>query len=413
MSAMGAKLRPPEFKSDFFIGNRTRLRERFKGTAPIVLSANGLLQKSADTAYEFCQDSSFWYLTGVNEPSVVLVMDKTSEYLILPEIDPRREVFDGEINTDKLKKISGIDEVLSNEEGWGRLSRRVKKVKHIATLKPSPEYIAPLDMYANPARAHLVRQFTALNPELKLIDLNKDLARLRSVKSAVEIEAINYAIVHTTRIFKQIKRRLASYQSENDILAEIMHYATANQLGLGYDPVIASGKNGLTLHYSGGNCRINKSPLILDIGLSWQGYAADITRTLLPQQTKRFIQVHRAVYEIQQKAISMLKPGAILSDYEEAVSQYAGEKLRELGLIKTVEPKFIKRFYPHSTSHFLGLDVHDVGDYSEPIKTGMVLTVEPGIYIRQEGFGVRIEDDVLITDTGSVVLSNKLPGNLA
>jgi Xaa-Pro aminopeptidase len=144
-----------------------------------------------------------------------------------------------------------------------------------------------------------------------------------------------------------------------------------------------------------------------------ENYAADITRTYaLGVPSKRQQQVSEAVQDVQKFALKLLKPGTSLRDYEQKVEELMGEKLLELGLIKTAEQRNIRRYYPHSTSHFLGLDVHDVGNYEQPLAAGMVLTVEPGIYIPEEKIGVRIEDDVLITKNGVEVLSKKLPPTL-
>jgi Xaa-Pro aminopeptidase len=151
--------------------------------------------------------------------------------------------------------------------------------------------------------------------------------------------------------------------------------------------------------------------LILDVGAEVEHYAADITRTfsLSGRPSSRQQAVHAAVSEVQQYAFSLLKPGVMMREYEQQIEQFMGEKLRELGLIKTIEHDEVRKFYPHATSHFLGLNVHDVGEYDRPFEAGEVLTVEPGIYIQQEGIGVRVEDDVLLTPNGIKILTDKLP----
>jgi Xaa-Pro aminopeptidase len=155
--------------------------------------------------------------------------------------------------------------------------------------------------------------------------------------------------------------------------------------------------------------------VLVDVGAQVEQYAADITRTysLNASPSRRQQAVHAAVLEVQAFAFGLLRPGILLKDYEQQIEHYMGEKLRELGLIKTITHDEVRHFYPHATSHFLGLNVHDVGDYERTLEPGMVLTVEPGIYIQQEGIGIRIEDDVLITEKGIKILSNKLPRDLA
>jgi len=154
--------------------------------------------------------------------------------------------------------------------------------------------------------------------------------------------------------------------------------------------------------------------LLMDVGAQYQYYAADLTRTvaLASQPSKRQQQVYNAVAEAQDYAYSLLKPGVSLHEYEGQMEEFTGEKLRELGLIKTIKHESVRKYFPHSTSHFLGLDVHDSGDYDLPLEPGVVMTVEPGIYIPEEVIGVRIEDNILITADGNQNLSSRLPREL-
>ncbi len=153
--------------------------------------------------------------------------------------------------------------------------------------------------------------------------------------------------------------------------------------------------------------------LLLDIGAEINNYAADITRTfaISGKMTKRQKQVFDSVIEVQQYAFSLLKPGVVYKDYELQIEHFMGEKLRELGLITTIDKGSVRKYYPHLTSHFLGLDAHDVGDYTTAFQENMVITVEPGIYIHDETIGIRLEDDVLITKTGYKILSSNLPSS--
>ena len=145
------------FTSDFFSGNRERLRQLFTGTAPIVLTANGLMQRGADEAYPFQQDANFWYLTGITDPGVILVMDKAKEYLIVPGRTESREAFDGAIDTAALTRISGISTVMGEREGWKTLYARINRVQHVATLGAPSSYVDDWGLFTNPARAALVK----------------------------------------------------------------------------------------------------------------------------------------------------------------------------------------------------------------------------------------------------------------
>lgn len=406
------------FTPEFFRGNRARLRELFTGTAPIVVTANGLLQRAADSAYPFQQDASFWYLTGIDEPDVVLVMDKDKEYLILPELSDYQNIFDGGIDTEALMHISGINEVQAHKEGWKQLQVRLKKAKHVATLSALPAYLDLYGMYVNPTRRQLIESIKEINPTIELLDLKSHLARLRMVKQPVEVGAIQSAIDITVATLKDVTRpaRLGKYSYEYQIEAEIgSGFRSRGARGHAFTPIVAGGVRATTIHNTMNESALDISELaLMDVGAEVEHYAADITRTisLSRQPSRRQQAVHAAVREVQDFALSLLCPGVVIKDYEQQIEHFMGEKLRELGLIKTIERKQVRRYFPHATSHFLGLDTHDAGDYERPLEPGVVMTVEPGIYIKEESIGIRIEDDIVITANGYQNLSAKLPREL-
>lgn len=402
------------FSSDFFAGNRRRLRELFTGTAPIVITANGLLQRGAiDNAYAFEQDASFWYLTGIDEPDIVLVMDRDKEYLIVPARSATREAFDGAVTTEPLMRRSGIRTVLDDSTGWRQLGARLKKVKHAATVRVLPSYVEQFGIYANPARAHLVEKLKSYNKDLELLDLSQHLARLRMIKQKPELEAMQAAIDITIATIKEVTKpsKLRTYDYEYELEADLSRgFRRRGAQGHSFDPIIAGGKRACTLHNVANDSKLQSDELvIIDTGAEVEHYAADITRTIsLGTPSRRQRAVHAAVLDVQQFALSLLEPGTVLKEYEQQVQHYMGEKLRELGLIKSISHKAIRNYYPHGTSHFIGLNVHDAGDYERPLEAGMVVSCEPGIYIPKEGIGVRIEDDVLITPRGHKVMTAKL-----
>ncbi len=405
------------FTSEFFAANRQRLRGSLAGTAPIVMSANGLLQRRADSAYAFAQDANFWYLTGIDEPDIVLVMDRDEEYLIVPGRSASRQTFDGSLNDKELIKRSSIQTIYDDKTGWGQLQNRLKKVKHVATLASPPAYIEHYGMYTNPARAALTARLKSYKSGLELIDLSPHLTRLRMTKQTEELAAIQEAIDITISSLKEATRpaKLPGYSYEYQLEAEISRGFRRRGAGHAFESIVASGEQACTLHNVANSGKLAADELVLmDIGAEVEHYAADITRTISRgKPSKRQQAVHAAVIDIQKFAFDLLKPGVLMKEYEQQVEDYMGEKLRELGLIKTINHKNVRKFYPHATSHFLGLNVHDVGDYERPLEPGTVLTVEPGIYIKDEGIGVRIEDDILITQKGIKILSNKLPSTLS
>lgn len=400
------------FTPEFFAGNRARLRTLFAGTAPIVLTANGLLQKSTDTAYPFVQDGNFWYLTGIDEPNVVLVLDKGKEYLIVPELSEVRQAFDGRQDIEALRAVSGIQDVVSEKEGWRRLGARVKRVSSVAVLPSASSYIDALGMFTNPSRKRLMRLLKKQNTHLTFLDLRVHLQRMRMVKQPAELAAIEQAILVTSKGLQKVEKkyRKGSYTNEFELELDLTAAFFEHQgRGHSFEPIVAAGDKSCVIHAQDNHRPMtSKQSLLLDVGATVEHYAADITRSWAIEPTKRHRAVHAAVAEVAAYGQSLLKPGVLLRAYEEEVALFMGEKLRSLGLIKNIENDAVRQYFPHATSHFLGIDVHDVGDYDTPIEAGVVLTVEPGIYVPEEGIGIRIEDDVLITKDGTKNLSANL-----
>jgi Xaa-Pro aminopeptidase len=406
------------FTSEFFTSNRERLKALFTGTAPIVITANGLLQRRGDSSYNFAQDANFWYLTGIDEPDLVLVMDRDREYLIVPRRSASREAFDGAVAAEELSRRSGITEVFDDLTGWEQLINRTKKVRYVATVVAPPSYIESYGLYTNPSRAMLRERLLSYNPELELLDLGPHLMRMRMVKQPSELQAIQQAIDITVASLQDTLRpaKLRKMAYEYEVEAEICYgFRKRGAAGHAFDPIVASGQRACVLHNVANSGHLSADELLLmDVGAEVDHYAADITRTKsLGQPTSRQLAVHKAVLETQRFAFEQLKPGVLIKDYEEQVEQFLGEKLRELNLLKSITHDAVRSYCPHAISHFLGLTVHDIGDYERPLEPGVVLTVEPGIYIPDEAIGVRIEDDVVITDSGIEILSDKLSRDLA
>ncbi len=399
------------FNQSFYKNNRKALRSLVGEDGLIVISANGRVQSSLDGTLPFRQDSNFWYLAGVDVPSCTLVMSGEEEYLILPPTNQTVSLFEGFIDKDSLKETSGISEVLAYDEGWKRLSPDLLSSKKVGILKPAKNYIETLNVFTNPARQFLMEKISRINRDLKFDDISVKLATLRAIKSPEEIQTIQKAIDYTIELFIMLRKNLGMYKNEKEAFTEAQHFAVKNGLDFGYDPIIASGKNALILHYSDNNAKLANTTLF-DIGLRYQHYTADITRTMVNKPTKRFLQVYRAVENIYDFCASELRPGVSVVEYEKKVEGFVCEELIKLGLIKSASKEDIRKYYPHATSHFLGLDVHDVGDYKGRLRPGMVLTVEPGLYIADEGIGIRLEDNFLITKEANQNLSVRLPRRL-
>ena len=406
------------FSSEFFSANRQRLRELFTGTAPIVVTANGVLQRGADINYKFAQDANFWYLTGIDEPDLLLVMDRDKEYLIVPGRSASHEAFAGIITDETLIRRSGVQTIYDDKAGWEKLGARLKKVKHVATVAPPPAFIEFYSLYTNPARAALVQQLKTHNADINLLDLSPHLVRMRMIKQPAELDAIQVAVDITLSSLRECLRsgKLQKYSYEYELEADISRgFRRRGADGHSFDPVVAGGPRACTMHYLANNNALAADELVLvDVGAEVEHYAADIARTVsLKAPSRRQQAVHAAVLDAEAFAFSLLRPGVSPRDYEQQVEHYMGEKLRELSVLKTIDSASVRKFFPHRTSHFVGLNAHDAGDYERPLETGTVLAVETGIYIAQEGIGVRIEDNVLITDTGIKILSDKLPRGIS
>jgi Xaa-Pro aminopeptidase len=400
------------FTPNFFMGNRRALRTLCATADPIVITANGLLQRGADSTYAFAQDANFWYLTGIEEPDILLVMYGDQEYLIVPERDDNREVFDGAVNTNTLSTVSGITRVVGRQEGWKQLALELK-AGIVATLAPAPAYIEHYGMYVNPARLTLASELQ-VHGVRETIDIAAHMASLRVIKQPEELVAVQSAIDTTidTLLALTTAACLTAYDYEYQLEADITRgFRYLGAAGHAFEPIVAGGLNACTLHNVANNDRLHAEQLIVvDVGAEVEHYAADITRTVsssLP--TNRQQAIYDAVLDVQKFGFELIKPGSFIKDNEEKIEAYMGEKLQQLGLIKKITHENVRQYFPHATSHFLGLNVHDIGDYHEPLQPGMVITVEPGIYIADEAIGIRIEDDVLITDSGIQILTDRLP----
>ena len=395
---------------NFFIQNRQKLREKISPGGLVVITAQSLLQRSADTTYPFRQESNFFYLTGVEIPDVVLVMQDREEFLIIPKRSEVETIFGGQINRDEIAKTSGIHEVLDFKAGWERYKKMQQGRKNIYTLYPAPAKVSGIDsFYTNPARRGLIKKLKRLTTSAKFQDLRPQLVQLRQVKGLEEVATLHKAIEVTAEGFVATHKTLQNNTTEQAIEAIFDATFKTHLARHGYQPIVAAADRACILHYTQNNQVINTTDLcLLDIGAEFNNYSADISRTYVSNPSPRQKAVLDAVKHVQDQAIAMLAPGMQWKDYARSVEEVMGQALVELGLITQVSQKNIRKYFPHAISHSLGLDVHDVCEYVD-IKEHMIITVEPGIYIPEEGIGVRIEDNVLITTAGAQNLSEMIP----
>lgn len=398
------------FESGFFRTNRRSLGSKLEAGALVVVTANGLVQRSGDTTYPFRQESNFFYLTGIEEPDLVLVMQGNEEFLILPKRSEVETIFGGSINCDEIAKISGVMTIYSHAEGWERYKKLQQDRKIVHTLGAAPAKVAGIDsFYTNPMRRHFIQKLKRLNKHLGLQDLRPVLGKMRQIKQPEEVEAIKRAIAITAEGFAGVQDLLKNGANEFEAEALFDGVFKKNQARHGYQPIVAGGKRACVLHYIQNDQPLSTEELCLvDVGAEWSNYSADITRTYAVKPNTRQKAVIEAVKRAQASAITLLKPGLQWKEYAKQTNQLVGEELVALGLLPSPTSEGIRKYFPHGIGHSLGLDVHDVCDY-KVIQENMVITVEPGIYIPEEGIGVRIEDDVLITKDGAVNLSADIP----
>jgi Xaa-Pro aminopeptidase len=395
------------FDTAFFRKNRQRLVHAIPDSL-VLIPANCLLQESADLAYSFRQDSNFWYLTGLQNPDLLLVIDtkKNESVVLVPSRNDYQIEWEGEVLHDEYVAVSGVERVCERAEIVQIVEGAKKRNLHICYLEPLADRVEPYGFYSNPARRLLESELRTLRVEPK--DVRLELARLRQQKQPEEIEAIKEAIRITGESLAVVKKRLAEFKTEKELERAITaEFYARGADGHAYQPIVASGKNAAVIHYEANprNHIESDAMLLLDVGAKVQGYAADISRTwAIGHVSDRQKAVFAATIRLQDTAFTLLRSGVIMKEYQETMEHEAAKAIKKLGCVK--------KKYPHGFSHFLGLDVHDAGDYQKPLSAGSIITVEPGLYFPDEAVGVRIEDDVLITPDGIENLSEMIPRTL-
>lgn len=393
----------------FFAANRQKLAQKLKGGV-VAVSGYTEMQRGNDAAFDFEQEGNFWYLTGIEYPDWWLLGDGTRGkwWLVAPELSREKVIFDGGLTPEEAKKLSGVDEIIDKTEALSVL-RQLRRTHAIAYVCDVPEHSDRFGFTLNPAPKEvkdlLERNFS------KVQDCRAKLAELRAIKEPEELKIMQQAIDLTIQGFEKVKQKLDTYKWEYEVEADFTHHFRSNGAkGHAYSPIVAAGENACTLHYSHNHAPLKKhSLLLMDIGARVHGYAADITRTYaIGEPTKRQKEVHDAVHEAQRRIIALCTQGITIHQYIEQSNEIMAEALIALGLIYDKKDEKFYKYYPHAISHGLGIDVHDALGKPIELREGMVLTVEPGIYIPEEKIGVRIEDDILVTSDAPQNMSIKL-----
>ena len=421
---LASSVRYAPLAGDTYAAHRAAFAAKLPAGALAIFTANDILPSNADGSVGFKQNNDLFWLSGIDQEETVLVLfpgareEKHREVLFVRETSDHILVWEGyKLTREQAFERSGVKTIYWTTSFENILRTLLADAETIYRnrnehLRSSNEMETRQD--------RLIRWCQEKYPLHALRRAAPILQGLRMIKSIEEIQQLREACAITEAAFRRILGFIQPGVMEYEIEAEIQHeFLRRRSRGPAYGSIIASGANACILHYVDNYRECKDGDIILlDFGAEYGGYAADLTRCI-PVNGKfseRQAQVYDAVLRVQKFAISRLVPGTLVPEYTKEVGRKTEEELIGLGLLDAEEVKnqdpekpLYKKYFMHGTSHFLGLDVHDVGDFLRPLEPGMVLTCEPGIYIREEGIGIRIENDILITEAGNEDLMATIP----
>ncbi len=409
---------------DLYIFNRQRLIKELRSNSIAIFNSNDIMPTNADGTMAFRQNNDLFYLSGIDQEESILLIypdfhdQKFREILFLKETSEEIAIWEGHKYTkEEAREVSGIKSVY-----WLSQFKQV-----FNTLMAEAEYVyldtnehirAVIDVQTRDAR--FVSWCKERYPIHKYERVAPIMHKLRAVKSKEEIETLRQACNITEKAFRRVLKFVKPGVMEYEIEAEYIHEFIRNRSrGFAYTPIVASGFNACVLHYITNNeeCK-DGDVLLMDVGAEYANYNADMTRSIPVNGkfTERQRNVYNAVLRVKREAMQMLKPGNTIPEYHKEVGKIMESELLELGLLDQTDIKnqdtenpAYKKYFMHGTSHHIGLDVHDVGNIYRKMEEGMVFTVEPGIYIREENLGIRLENNVVITGDGLDDLMESIP----
>ncbi len=418
------RVRYEPIPSLFFSGNRDRLRALLKPNSIVIIRANDIYPTNADGSMAFKQNSDLFHLTGVDQEDTVLVLmpdavdPKEREVLFVKETSEHIAVWEGaKLTKEGARAATGIERVEWSSAFDGKLHRLVPQAEHIYLLT-NEDLRDPV--VVETANDRFIRDCQRRYPLHRYERLAPLMQRLRIIKQPTEIQMLQRACDITEAGFRRVLGFIKPGVGEWEIEAELVHeFVRRGSRGFAYGPIIGTGKNACVLHYLENDQRCQDGELVLmDVAAEYAGWNADLTRTVPVNGkfTPRQRQVYDAVLRVVRGANAILRPGLRPLEYQQQVLAMMEAELIGLGLIDAQAAKeqgpdkpLVKKYFMHGTSHHLGLDVHDVAPPHEPFAEGMVFTIEPGIYIREENLGVRLENDVLIGKDGNLDLMSHIP----
>ena len=402
--------------SNLYISNRKKFTERMTANTLAVFNSNDIFPISADSTMPFQQHHDILYLSGVDQEESILVLFPNAsnpahrEVLFLKETSDLIAVWEGEKLTKETAFLtSGIKTVYWLQQ-FPTIFKQMMAEAQGMYLNTNEHLRANTEVETREDR--FIKQVKQDYPAHQVHKSAPIMHKIRSIKEAVELELMQRACKITEAGVRRLLAFIKPGVWEYEIEAELAHEFLRNRSkGFAYTPIVASGKNACVLHYIENNQQCQDGDVILlDVGAEYANYSSDLTRCLPVNGrfTARQKAVYNAVLHVKNEAQKLLVPGTIMAEYHKQVGSLMEEQLVGLGLIsmddiKTQNPDWpaYKKYFMHGTSHFLGLDTHDVGIWHEPISAGMVFTCEPGIYIPEEGLGIRLEDDLVVQSSGA------------
>lgn len=418
-------MRYDKIDSSLFIENRQRFSEKLKNNSIAILSSNDVMPTNADDVMGFAQNNDLFYLTGIDQDETILLVypdafkEENREILFVKEVTEHSKIWDGDfLNKQEASQISGIKNV--------KWIHEFEKTVQLFAFEADTFYLGHNEHIKRTTSEMTTRQDRMIQwckekyPLHQYDRVGKITRELRPIKSNEEIALIKKAIAISVKGFKNLLKAVKPNCKEYELEAELIYESIKNGGNRhAFKPIVASGENACALHYNSndGICK-DGDMILVDFGVCYANYNSDTTRCL-PVNGKfspRQREVYQAVLNCLKEGSKLLKPGVLSGDYEKQMASLIEKELIGLGLLTTDEianqnpdaPAY-KKYFMHGTAHHLGLDVHDVGLYSRPFEKGMVLTCEPGIYIREEGIGCRLENDYLLTEDGNINLSEAMP----
>jgi Xaa-Pro aminopeptidase len=400
---------------NLFIKNRRKFTAQMKPKSVAVFNSNDIYPISADSTMQFQQHRDIYYLSGVDQEESILLLypdapyEHQREMLFLKETSAHIAIWEGEkLTKERAFEVSGIKTVYWLQD-FEKILFEIMTYAETIYINTNEHYRQSVETETREAR--FVKWWKEKYPAHNVAKSNPILQRLRSVKEQEEIDLMQQACDITQKGFRRLLSFVKPNVTEYEIEAELIHEFVRNRSkGFAYTPIIASGNNANVLHYIENNQVCKAGDLILlDVAAEYANYSSDLSRTIPVggRYSKRQADVYNAVLRVKNEATKMLVPGALWKEYHKEVGKIMTSELLGLGLIDKADvqnenpdwPAY-KKYFMHGTSHHLGLDTHDYGLLHEPMQANMVFTVEPGIYIPEEGFGIRLEDNVVVQEKG-------------